>query len=142
VNFTLRPLYSGETLPVAIAQKAGWVPQHVWTVLRRQKSLVPAGWILSLSPSRYTFHYTQYATPAPPRLSLCHINSIPVLYVLSHYHLTRKYSEFWLLKELLPGSPTSPNAFVTILRSKLKLISLLLLKQFSGARIKTHPHIL
>jgi len=90
-------LLPAKSLPVAIAQNAGWAPQHVWTVVRRQKSLDPAGWVLSLSSSRYPFHYIQYATLAATRLSLCHINSIPALYVLSHYHLTPKYSEFWLL---------------------------------------------
>lgn len=99
-------LLPAKSLPVA--QKTGWSPQQVWTVLRRQKSLDPAGWVLSRSSSRCPFHYTQYATPAAPRLSLCHINWIPVLYVLSHYHLTPKYSnyEIWLLKEFLPGPRT------------------------------------
>ena len=66
VNFTLRPLYSRRNPPsVATAQKAGWAPQQIWTVLRRENSLGPAGWVLSRSSSQQPCHYTQYATRLP-----------------------------------------------------------------------------
>ena len=44
-------LLPAKSLPVSTAQKAGWAPQQVCMVLRRQKSLGPAGWVLSRSSS-------------------------------------------------------------------------------------------
>ena len=45
----------GERIPVPIAQEAGWAPECVWTVRRREKSVAPAA----------------IRTPHPPARNLC-----------------------------------------------------------------------
>jgi len=136
-------LLPAKSLPVAVAQKAGWAPQQVWTVLRRQRSLGPAGWVLSRSSSRQSFHYTQYATPAALD---CHyvtlirfLSSTYFHTIISHQNILTMSSGCW--RNYYLDRAHFPNAFVTILCSTLNLISILLLIQLCGEKIKMHTHI-
>jgi hypothetical protein len=40
---SLAALFLGKEPPVPIGYEAGWVPEPLWTLARREKSLVPAG---------------------------------------------------------------------------------------------------
>jgi hypothetical protein len=44
-NFTHRPLYTRDSIPVPIAYEAGWTPESVWAFLRKEKCLFPAGFV-------------------------------------------------------------------------------------------------
>jgi len=39
----LRPLYSGERVPIAIEFETEWAPEMVWTRWRRERISAPAG---------------------------------------------------------------------------------------------------
>ena len=41
INFTLRPFYPWEEIPVPLEQEAGWAQKLKWVVCKREKSLAP-----------------------------------------------------------------------------------------------------
>jgi hypothetical protein len=43
VSLTPRPLYPGKLSPLPTGYEDGWAPEPVWTLWRREKSLVPGG---------------------------------------------------------------------------------------------------
>jgi hypothetical protein len=54
----------GNEAPAPIEQKAGWAPEPVWTLWRREKSLAPAGnWNPAVQP--VARRYTDWAIPTP-----------------------------------------------------------------------------
>jgi hypothetical protein len=56
VSVQLHPsaaLPQGKEPPVLIGQEAGWAPGPVWTLWRREESLVPVGIEPARSPSLY-----------------------------------------------------------------------------------------